>query len=183
MSREIIVAKRYARALFDLAQEKGKTSDAANDLRTVAQVLQEVPDLKKLLEHPKMDTSVKNELLKQSFEGKVSEEVLNLLMLLVDRKRAELIEDVQVQFDKLASEALGRAVAVVYTPKPLNDPEKNQIAEHFGKLTGKSIEVDNIIDERLLGGLKIRIGDKLFDASLSSKLEKLEKSLISSQAL
>lgn len=183
MSGELIVAKRYAKALFEVAQAKGKTADAANDLRSVIEVLHGIPDLKKLIEHPKMDTSVKNDLLKQSFEGKVAEEVLNLLMLLVDRKRADIIEDVQKQYEKLASEALGHAIAIVYTPKALDDQDKARVAEQFGKLTGKTIEIDNVIDPSLLGGLKVRIGDKLFDGSLSSKLDKLQKSLISSQAL
>lgn len=183
MSREVIVAKRYAKALYEVADAKGKTANVADDLRSVSEVLKGVPDFKKLLEHPQIDASVKIDLLKQSFAGKIADEALNLLMLLVDRKRAELIEDVQQQYDKLASEALRRAVAVVYTPKPLNDSERARIAEQFGKMTGKTIEIDNVIDPSLLGGLKVLIGDKLYDGSLSGKLKKLENSLISSQAL
>jgi F-type H+-transporting ATPase subunit delta len=78
---------------------------------------------------------------------------------------------------------LGRAEAAVYSAKALTESEAAAIAAKFTNLTGRNIQVTNIVDPSLIGGIKVRIGDKLYDGSLSGKLERMEKVLQASQAL
>jgi F-type H+-transporting ATPase subunit delta len=83
----------------------------------------------------------------------------------------------------IANQALGQAQAIVTTPLALTEHEASEIAERFSKLSGKKIQITSIIDPSLLGGLTVRIGDRLYDGSLSGKLGRLEKSLQVSKAL
>jgi F-type H+-transporting ATPase subunit delta len=183
MSRETIVAKRYAKALFDVAQGNGQVALVEEELRSIVDVLNGNADFRKLLEHPNIDVSVKQNLLKTAFEGKVSGSVLNTLQLLVERRRETILPMLLASYASIANESLGQADAIVKTPLPLTEQEKQDVAEHSGKLTGKKIRVENRIDSSLLGGMQVRIGDRLYDGSLSGKLARLQQSLNANQAL
>ncbi|MFC3772132.1 F0F1 ATP synthase subunit delta [Paenibacillus sp. GCM10012303] len=177
MSKETILAKRYAKALFEVARERGKVSDVEQEIQVIAGALDANPEYVKLLEHPNIDASVKTSMLKQVFEGKVSEELLNTLQLLLQRGRESVIRDLAVQYSLIANDALGQAQAKVYTPLPLSAEESDKIAAAFGQVVGKTIRVENIVEPSLLGGLQVRIGDRLYDGSLSGKLQRMEKTL------
>lgn len=182
MTKDLTAAKRYAKALYEVAAESGITEQAIAELKEAVTVLAH-PELDLALGHPNIDANVKTDLLRRIFEGKVSEAVLNLLLLLVERKRVELIPAVCDEFVRIAGEALGRTEAVVYSPMPLSEQETASIKARFGTVTGKSIQVTNIVDQSLLGGIKVRIGDTLYDGSLSGKLKRLEKTLQASQVM
>ncbi|MBD2863587.1 MULTISPECIES: F0F1 ATP synthase subunit delta [Paenibacillus] len=177
MSKETVVAKRYAKALFELARERGKVAEVEQELQAVSNALADNPEYVKLLEHPNIGASVKTSMLKQVFEGKVSEELMNTLQLLMQRGREAIIRDLAVQYSLIANDALGQAQAKVYTPLPLSAEESDKIAAAFGQVVGKKIRVENIVEPSLLGGLQVRIGDRLYDGSLSGKLQRMEKTL------
>jgi F-type H+-transporting ATPase subunit delta len=177
MSKETVVAKRYAKALFELARERGKVAEVEQELQAVSNALADNLEYVKLLEHPNIGASVKTSMLKQVFEGKVSEELMNTLQLLMQRGREAIIRDLAVQYSLIANDALGQAQAKVYTPLPLSAEESDKIAAAFGQVVGKKIRVENIVEPSLLGGLQVRIGDRLYDGSLSGKLQRMEKTL------
>ncbi|MEF3305115.1 F0F1 ATP synthase subunit delta [Paenibacillus sp. GYB003] len=177
MSKETILAKRYARALFEVARERGKVAEVEQELGAIAAALNANPDYVKLLEHPNISASKKSAMLQQAFGANVSEEVLNTLQLLVKRGRESILRELVTGYSQIANDALGQAQAKVYTPLPLSDAESTRIAVAFGQVTGKRIRVENIVDRSLLGGLQVRIGDRLYDGSLSGKLKRIEKSL------
>ncbi|TDF93549.1 F0F1 ATP synthase subunit delta [Paenibacillus piri] len=183
MSQDTIVAKRYARALFELAKEQNSIAAVEEELKTVVFVLQENTDFEKLIKHPGLGIDTKKTLLNNVFEGKLSDITFNTLQLLVEKGREELLDALVNYYVAIASEALGQAQAIVYTPVELSEAELNQISVTFGQLTGKQIRVVSVLDKSLLGGVKVRIGDRLYDGSLSGKLERLEKTLNQSQAL
>lgn len=183
MSKDLTAAKRYAKALYEAAKESNEVDAVISDLKAAVSIVESNDELALVLNHPNIDTSAKTGLLQSVFTGKVSALVLNLLVLLVERKRTELVGAVSEQLVKIAGKALGRAEAVVYSPKPLSEQEAAAVAARFTTLTGKAIHVVNTVDETLLGGVKVRIGDKLYDGSLSGKLKRLDKALQASQAL
>lgn len=182
MTKDLTAAKRYAKALYEVAAEAGISEQAIAELKEAVTAL-EHPELKLVLDHPNIDADVKANLLRSIFEGQVSDAVLNLLLLLVERKRTGLIPAVCDEFVRIAGEALGRTEAVVYSPMPLSEREADAVKAGFGAVTGKNIQVTNIVDQSLLGGIKVRIGDTLYDGSLSGKLKRLEKTLQASQVM
>jgi F-type H+-transporting ATPase subunit delta len=177
MSKDIIVAKRYAKALFEAAKDQGIVPQVEAELKAVITVLQEQRDLYKLIQHPGVDVSAKTNLLKEIFQSTVSELVFATLQLLVERRREGVLEAMASSYITIANDALGQASATVYTPVALSETELSSIAASFSKLTGKQIRVESVLDKSLLGGIQVRIGDRLYDGSLSGKLERLQKTL------
>ena len=183
MSRATGTSKRYAKALYEVAQDRGRVGEVEQDLLHLAETVRVNSDLRDLLEHPAIALEKKKAIIEALFQGKGGSEVYNLLLLLTDRRRTEIVPFLVVDYGKIANEALGQAVAVVTTPKPLTAEEAEAITTYFSRITGKKIRVSSEIDTSLLGGLQVRIGDRLYDGSLSGKLNRLRKTLVGSQAL
>ncbi|WP_059104132.1 F0F1 ATP synthase subunit delta [Shouchella shacheensis] len=173
------VANRYAVALFELAEERGQTEAFAEELELVDAVLMETPELLALLERPGVAMTNKQALLKHSFGEGLSETVLNTIMLLVERNRFGALKELSNEFKQLTFDKQGIAEAVFYSAKPLTDEERRQIALTFAPKVGKrGLSVDNVVDTNLLGGVKVRIGDRVYDGSVQGQLKRLEKRLL-----
>lgn len=183
MSDHTAVAKRYAKALFEVANERNESARVESELHIIVDSLGENPDFNLLLHHPNIDQSRKVELLRTLFENKISEALFSTLVLLLKKGRESILTDLSRSYTQIANEALGQASASVYTAFPLTEDEERQIAVSFSKLTGKKIKVESSTDPGLIGGIKVRIGDRLYDGSLSGKLDRLEKNLMQSKAL
>ncbi|MNN68521.1 ATP synthase subunit delta [compost metagenome] len=88
----------------------------------------------------------------------------------------DILPDLLDSYIKIEGDSLGQADATVYSTYSLSSSEQTQVAEEFGRLSGRNIRITNVVDKSLLGGLKVVIGDTLYDGSLSGKLTRLEKS-------
>jgi F-type H+-transporting ATPase subunit delta len=172
-----IVAKRYANALFALANEKNILEQVEEELRGVGRAFESSKELQTFLQHPQIATAVKKEKLGNIFSGKVSEYVLSLLLLLVDRHRENLLGDLVDEFIKLTNGARGIVDATVYSASLVKDEELKAIAEQFGGKLKKTLRVSNVVDPSIIGGLIIRIGDRIYDGSIKGKLTRFEQSL------
>lgn len=173
-----MVAKRYALALFQLSKENNLLKQMEEELRVVKEVLTNSSDLNAVLKSPKVSVAKKKEIIKDSF-SKVNPYVLNTLMILIDRHRDDQIVEVVDQFVELANEEHGIAEAKVYSIRPLTKEESDALSTSFAAKVGKkSLRIENIVDSELLGGLKIRIGNRIYDGSLRGKLDRLERKLL-----
>lgn len=176
MSQDAVVAKRYAKALFEVALEENKTLEVEEELKALVSALASDSDLDRFISTPKISGEDKLAVLKKALEGKLSSVVINTLELLVERGRMSILAELLDSYIKIEGESLGLADATVYSTFELDERELNTVAEEFGALSGRKIRATNVIDKSLLGGLKVVIGDTLYDGSLSGKLERLEKS-------
>lgn len=179
MSRQVVIANRYAKALYDLAAAGGVVSQVEQSLKLVVDALKSNEELVKFLDLPTVSTEKKMDVLKTSFGAELSELVYNTLQLMINRNRQSVIVNLFDCYVKIAGEATGQAYAVVYTAKALTDAELAQVATQFEQVTGKKIVAEQRMKAELLGGIQVRIGDRLYDGSLSGKLERLQKSLYS----
>jgi F-type H+-transporting ATPase subunit delta len=174
-----VVAKRYAAALFEIAKEQNVLEQVEKDMELVKDVVLNKADLQSFLAHPKVAVAKKQHIVKESFGPSVSKHVLNTLLLLVERHRGEIIDSLAVEFFKLANEERSVAEAKVYSVKPLSDAEKASLSEVFAKKVGKkTLKIENKIDKNLLGGVKIQIGNRIYDGSISGKLARIERQLV-----
>ena len=175
-----VVAKRYALALFELAQTKGQTGSVHEDLLELKIVYKDNKELEQLLENPKLPIAKKKELLADLFKG-ANPLILNTLYVLLDQKRMNEIVNLVDEFNALANDAAGIAEAKVYSTRSLTEDESASISTAFAKVVGKqSLRIENIIDPSLIGGIRLQIGNRIYDSSLSGKLERLKKDLIGS---
>lgn len=173
-----MVARRYALALFQLVKEQQLIDTVEEELRVVKEVFFVNEDLKAVLQSPKVSREKKKAILSTAFAA-VNPLVLNTLMLLVDRHRENEIIDVANEFSELANEERGVEAANVFSVRPLTEDERTALSVSFAKKIGKkSLQIENIVDSDLLGGIKIRIGNRIFDGSLRGKLDRLERTLL-----
>lgn len=171
-----VVAKRYAKAIYEIAAGEGRTLEVEQELKAAVEAFTADKDIVNFIASPSISEAAKWQIMESSLGGKLSAPVVSLLKLLVERGRIEVLPELLDSYVRLTGDALGLANAVVYTTYPLNEEEKKQVAEEFGNLAKKQIRVENIVDKSLLGGMKVVIGDTLYDGSLASKLDRLEKS-------
>jgi len=177
MSRGTVVAKRYAKALFYAAQDKGLVAEAETQLKLIVDVVKGNAEFRAFLAAPNITLETKKQTLLQAFGAEVSPLVLNTVSLLIERGREGELAGVLAAYLQIAGEALRRADAHVVSPAPLSEEEQAKLADKFGALLGKKVRVTNSVDPELLGGLTVRIGDTLYDGSLKGKLERLDKTL------
>ncbi|WP_335872980.1 F0F1 ATP synthase subunit delta [Bacillus sp. 2205SS5-2] len=176
------VAKRYALALFELAQNNNQIDSVEEEMVAVKSVFEQNEPFLELLQSPKLSRDEKKRLMNEAFNS-ASPIVLNTLKLLIDQKRQEHVIAVADQYIHLANEAKGVAEATVYSTKPLSEVEKIAVSATFAPKVGKkTLKIENKIDSNLIGGLKLRIGNRIFDGSIAGKLTRLERQLISTQS-
>lgn len=177
MSRGTVVAKRYAKALFQLAQEKNLVAEVESKLSLIVATVESDAKIRAFLSSPNISLSAKVAALKSGFDDQASSLVMNTISLLIERGREGEFASVLEAYLKVAGQALGRADAYVTSSKPLTEDEKNNLAAKFGALLGKTVRITNDVNPELLGGLTVRIGDTLYDGSLKGKLDRLDKAL------
>ena len=171
-------AKRYAIALFELAQQKNELQSVENDLRELKLVWNGNRDLKTLFTSPKLSIEKKKELIREIF-SQANPIVINTLLVLIDKKRLIEVPAIISEFMELSADAQGVAEAKVYTTRPLSEVERAKISIAFANNIGKqSLRIENIVDPSILGGMRVQIGNRIYDSSLSMKLDRLKRNLI-----
>ncbi|WP_018923169.1 F0F1 ATP synthase subunit delta [Salsuginibacillus kocurii] len=171
------IANRYAVALFDLAEEHNQIEERTAELQGVKQVFESTPELVEVLEHPNVTYARKEELLDSAFAS-CHYYIKNTLKLMLNQKRINLVVPMIEAFQTFSDEVRSVARADVYTVKPLSEQEKRLIEEKFAKRIGKqTMQVTNHIDPELIGGLRLRAGNLIFDGSVKGQLNRLEREL------
>ncbi|MBZ5202107.1 F0F1 ATP synthase subunit delta [Planomicrobium chinense] len=171
-------SERYALALFQIANKHDASEEVEADLREVKKVFVDNPVLLNLLGSPKLSAEKRKNAISELF-AQGNEYVVNTLQLLAERRRLEEVADVVDQYISLTNEAKGIEDAKVYSVSPLTEEERASISSTFAKKIGKqSLRIENIIDPSLIGGLRLQIGNRIYDSSISSKLERLQRQLI-----
>ncbi|TMW72167.1 F0F1 ATP synthase subunit delta [Alteribacter natronophilus] len=173
------LAFRYASALYDLANERGQLDAFGEELQLIKDVFEDTNLLDEVFRHPSIANDTKKSLLKESFGEKVSAEVLNLLLLLTDRKRLNIVPALADEFKRMAYEAKGVAEATVYAAKKLTGEELALVADKFARHTKhEKILVDEVTDPDIIGGIKVRVGDLVFDGSIANQLERIHRRML-----
>ncbi|WP_088009571.1 F0F1 ATP synthase subunit delta [Indiicoccus explosivorum] len=177
MSRSA-AAQRYAEALYDVAKAHGEEAVIEQDLREVKKVLEANPEFFEMFASPKLDTQDKQKIIRELFAG-ANGHVLNMLLLVTEKKRTDEVPDIADEFIRLSYENRGIAEATVYSTRFLTESEAAAISESFSRKVGKqALRIENVVDPSLIGGLRVQIGNRIYDSSVSSKLESLQRQLI-----
>jgi F-type H+-transporting ATPase subunit delta len=168
-------ARRYAQAVFEIAQENKDLEKWQTDLHKLAAAVS-AGSLLDALESPGISLSDKTRFLNERL-GDISPMAMNLALLLVSKSRIALIQGIAGEYDVMLDEYRGVQTAEVITAVPLDDRERTGIKTQLGALTGKKTEIKTEVDPGILGGVVARVGGKLLDGSTRSKLAALKKQL------
>lgn len=171
-----VSARRHAQAVFELAMEKGELAKWQADLEVIAVALKD-PQLAVLLENPKLRFSEKEEML-QNILSSVGPLALNLAKMLVAKNRLGIVDGLIEEFNNMLNKHFGKETAEITTAIPLSDEGKEMVRGKLAGVTGKDLVVTAEVDPEIMGGVVARVGDKLIDGSVRTRLKELRKDLL-----
>ncbi len=175
-----IVARRYARALFALAQKQGEKELKAygDDLARFVDVLEGYPDLIRIFRNPVISVNEKKEVVKQLL-GKIkpNKVVANFCYLLADKGRLDQLAEIQVYYAKLLDDYQGVLRGEVVTAIKLAENVRQDIVDKLEKQAGLQVVLDYKVDPEIVGGLVLKVGDKVLDASIRAQLQILKENI------
>jgi F-type H+-transporting ATPase subunit delta len=172
------VARRYSAALFALAKEAGSVDTVVAELDAFVAALASDPELAEFYQSPVIDRAQKTALLERGFRGRLSELTYNFLVLLVRKRRENLVETIARQMHELLDREAGRAVAQIATPTPLAPQELAELGRRLSKVYKQPVVPQAKVDQTLLGGAVVQVGDSYVDASVAGKLEEVRRHLL-----
>ena len=163
---------------MSVVSEKNNLIDALEELKSVKNILLENVEIIELLDSPKMDDEEKIDFIKGIFENHISVDSMGFLLTIIEKKRqAELISILDYVIDCI-KELLLIGKATVTTALPLDDSKKERIVDELLKSSHyKSLEAEYVVDESIIGGIVIRIGDRVVDSSVKTRIDKMRKML------
>lgn len=167
-------AIRYAKAVLSLASDKNTAEVVNDEMKLIANTIAESKDLREALQSPVINASVKKSIVLEVFK-KANQTTLALVDTLVTNNRINILSDVAEKYNQLFDQSKGIEVATVTTAIVLTDSLKEKVLAKAKELTGKDIEVQSIVDESILGGFILRIGDIQYNASIANQLSKLKR--------
>lgn len=172
------ISKRYARAFFEIAGEEKKLEQYYNELSQFSSIVAENKDLGGFLANPIFDEEAKKKVLEKII-GKLSlsKMTINFLNLLIDKKRIDVLPDIETCYRQLMDETLQKVRVTLKTAFPLSGEMQDYITSNLKKMTGQAVEVTVESDKGLLGGILIGVGDTLYDGSIKNQLNNMRNLL------
>jgi F-type H+-transporting ATPase subunit delta len=177
MPRPSTAARRYAEAAFEIARRDGTLDRWADDLRLAADVVAD-PDVAGVFDNPAVPFAARREVLEKLLAGRVSPQALNLTLLLAKRGRTAVLPAVVTEYTRLVDRERGVVVATVTSAAPPAPAELEAIGARLRGMTGSQVELETRDDPELIGGVTVRIGDRLIDASVRGRLERLRDRIV-----
>ena len=172
------VAGRYAAALFELAEEQKKLDEVAADVATIRALLAESADLCRLVASPIIGRDAQTRALSAVLEkAGVSELTLNFTGVVARNRRLFVLDSMCVGYRQLLANARGEMTAEIMTAEPLTETQQASLEQELRSALGSKVTLDTRVDASLLGGMIVKVGSRMIDSSLRTKLQRLELSL------
>jgi F-type H+-transporting ATPase subunit delta len=171
-----VVARTYARALFDAAQEHGRIDEVRDELGTLVETIREVPELQGMIRNPELDPPAKADALAAILKD-ADELLRNFVRLVAEKGRAPMLEEIAREYDALVA-AEERILSVeLTTAYELSDDEASSIVEQIEQASGRRVEANRTVDPELIGGVVLKVGALEVDSSVRGRLDRLRREL------
>ena len=167
-------AIRYAKAILSLATDQKKADAVNNDMKLMANTIADNIELANMLNSAVIKSEEKKAVLLALFP-KLNNISASLFDVLITNKRVDILNNIALQYSILFDELNGKELAKVTTAVPMTKELESKVLKKVKELTHKEVTLENIVDESILGGFILRVGDKQYNASISNKLSKLKK--------
>lgn len=173
------VARRYATALADVVVSSGETDVVYNELKTWEELINSNRDLQSAFANPAIAHLSKEKVLESLLErARPTRTTANFLRVLLRNDRLTELPQINEKFAAVLAERSGVVAAEITSARPLSEAEKADLAANLAKLTGRRVNLNFQVDEKLIGGVVTRIGSTVYDGSVKTQLENLKKELI-----
>ncbi|MDX1564701.1 MAG: ATP synthase F1 subunit delta [Phycisphaeraceae bacterium] len=177
-SRSSALAQTYARALFELATEGGSLAEVAAEMSELVELLGSQPDLAALFAHRVIDVDRRARTLETIFKGRVHETTYRFLCVLNRKGRLGHVGEIHAALEQILKTQRGEVDVEVSSAAALSGDQMQQVSERLGSVLGKTAVLHPRVDPSLIGGLKIRVADRLIDASVSAQLRRIRRSVL-----
>ncbi len=173
--KNILLAKRYAKALFDLAVEDGKIEEVKDDMKLVADVMTENRELRRMMASPVIPPARKKAVVKNIFKGKINKHSQAFLEILIRKGREEQIHDIAQQFHQSYLDYKNIAIVEITTAVNIDEKLRSRMVSLMEDRTKKTIQMQEKLDPEIIGGFKLKLNDYQYDASISKIISQLHK--------
>ncbi len=171
---ETRVARRYAQTLLDLSLQEGKLDVAFNDMNFFVSVYKQSKDFSAVLKSPVITADKKLPILNKIFKGRINDLTLSFIELVTRKNREEVLIEVANEFSALYFEHKNIAKATVISAIELPEASVSAIKSKLEAFTGKGIVIETAVDKSIIGGVVVKIGDKIIDKSVKNMLNRLK---------
>lgn len=172
-----LIGNRYAKALIALANEQGKLEEVYNDMKFFETVCSENDEFRKIMANPIVRHEKKFGILKKIFENRVTNVTFSIFNVLTRKNREQLLYPIAQEFHKLYDEQKGIQKVQISTPVALTDAQKAEFSKAVSESMNKTVELTEKIDESLIGGYVLKVGDTQIDTSVKHKLNELKAAM------
>jgi F-type H+-transporting ATPase subunit delta len=176
--RDHTIARNYAEALLALARKANDPHGWGQMLRQVADAVEQDTSLRLFLESPRVSASQKNEVLRKAFQDRTPRLFVRFLQQLVHNRRQMLIPEVAAEYFSLLDEAEGRVHAQVTVARVTDDAQRDTIARELSRVLGKQVVPHMTVNPAILGGVVVKVGDRVMDGSVRRRLASLRDRLV-----
>lgn len=170
------IAEVYARSLFEVARERDGLDSVRDQLAAFDDALAGSDDLRTFFFSPQFSTEEKIDGLRRCVDG-ASDEVQNFLEALLERSRMPAIHRIRARFDQMWERERDHLPVRITSATPLDDETANGIGARIGEQTGKQVQLTRNVDPEIIGGLVVRVGNQILDASVRARLERLRRTV------
>ena len=172
-----VVARTYARALFDTAKEHGKLDEIREELDSFVAAIREVPELQALIRNPQLDPQAKAEALAAVLQS--ADEILrNFARLVAEKGRAPMLEEIAREYNALVAAEERILNVELTTAYELSDNQADSIVKQIEAAAGRRVEAERTVDPELIGGVVLKVGSLEVDSSVRGRLERLRRELV-----
>lgn len=172
-----LVGKRYALALFEAGIDLNKTTIFDQELDYLKSIFNEEPKLLQIFNHPKISKKEKHSLINELFKDRISTEMVNFLYVLIDKRREAHILEIMDSYKELFNEHKNIVRVVAVTAVPMEEKSKSKLIAMLTNKLDKKIELTNTIDNKILGGVLLKVENKLIDGTVKGQLEAIGKAI------
>ncbi|SET16477.1 ATP synthase F1 subunit delta [Anaerobranca gottschalkii] len=177
------IANRYALGLFKIAEENNLVDRITEDCLFLMEVFNTTPELQRIFENPKISKEDKLSLINQGLKDNLHQHTIAFIALMVEKGRASQIKDSLASYVNLAEKAKGLINVEVTTAIELDEEQIQRLREGLIKMTRKEINIKSIKDPSILGGVIIKLGNKVIDGSIKHQIDKIKDSLLKAQVM
>ena len=172
-----LVAKTYSDALFEVGIENNSLDLLLEEFSFIEKTFKEYPEFLELFKTPRVSIEERKAAMHSVFGDKISQEMMNFLKIILDKRRASEFFEIKDEFQKAVHVHNNILEAVVISAVKLNEEQSQKIIKSLSAITGSDIVIKNRVDETLIGGVVIYLGDKVIDGSVKKKLSDLKEEL------
>ena len=186
MVKDLLAAQRYARALFEIAREMHKDEEIEAELETLSAAMKADPAIERFLSNPGLGLEDKKKFLGRLYQERKHEFyeiLLHFFLVLFEKNRFYLIHDIAVEFKRVADEAQGQGVAEIRSAMALKSEAQQAIVNRLEKIAGYKITVKSVVDPALIGGVAVKVRNKVIDDTVSNKIQMIKKELTKIQSI